>query len=60
MGENASGVDDDVGQIVDVVVGQRLALGGRQFPPVLGRREGVVDRVVRDARLVGIETGTAM
>ena len=50
--QGARRLHDDVGQVVDVAVGQRLALGTGQPQFGLGRRERVVDGVVSDARLV--------
>ena len=51
-GQQPRRLRDDVGQVVDVAVGQRGALGRRQPQLRLGRFERVVHRVVRDARLV--------
>lgn len=53
IGQEAGGLDDDFAQLVDIALGQRLALGAGQTQFAPGRAEGRVDGLVRDASLVG-------
>ena len=53
VGQDASGFDDDFAQLVDITFGQRLALGAGQTQFALGRVEGHIDGLVRDASLIG-------